>query len=260
MAKEPATRAFIIAAKELYDAGRFGEAIEILQEGLKHYPSFLSARVLLGEIYWISGDAGRAKTELEQVVAAVPDNYAAHRKLATLCKELGDHETARRSCRAVLRANPKDEEMRVLLAGLPGGVEAEDTFLSLTRGGSRPARVVANQPPDPAAAPADSEREASAATSEKVAQFSGFWKSESDEIDTETLAELYLSQGHREQGIAVYRRLAALHPENLQLTTRLQALLDEDRAARETPNQAKRRQHIRRLEGWLQVIRERRRR
>ena len=67
-------------AKKLADAGQFGQAIEILQEGLKNFPKLVSARVLLGEVYMTSGDFESAKAELEQVIKTAPDNFAAYRK------------------------------------------------------------------------------------------------------------------------------------------------------------------------------------
>ena len=46
-------------------------------------------------------------------------------------------------------------------------------------------------------------------------------------IATETLAELYLRQGHVEQGVAIYRRLVAADPGNRRLRQRLAALAGE---------------------------------
>src|SRR5439155_12419903 len=42
--------------------------------------------------------------------------------------------------------------------------------------------------------------------------------------DTEMLAELYISQGHSEKGLEVYRRLAAREPDNLRLHEKIQRL------------------------------------
>src|SRR6185503_19803234 len=103
---------FMIQAKELFDACKFSAAVLTLQEGLKQYPHFISARVMLGEIYWTSGQVALARAELEQVVKAVPDNFAAHRKLAMIYREAGEVPSAIQSCRSVLQANPRDLEMR----------------------------------------------------------------------------------------------------------------------------------------------------
>src|SRR5439155_956514 len=89
-----------------------------------------------------------------------------------------------------------------------------------------------------------------------------------DITDTEMLAELYISQGHPEKGLEVYRRLAAKEPHNLRLHEKIMGLEVEGpgvshrapaKASLETSAQAKRKARIRRLEGWLARIRERRR-
>src|SRR5439155_1467694 len=47
-----------------------------------------------------------------------------------------------------------------------------------------------------------------------------------DVTDTEMLAELYISQGHSEKGLEVYRRLAAREPDNLRLHEKIQRLVE----------------------------------
>src|ERR1051326_2781336 len=118
MANESVSRAFVNAAKDLSDAGKFGDAIKTLQDGLKQYPNFVSARVLLGDVYWISGNAELAQSELEQVIKSAPDNFGARRKLAIIYHKLGHFGPAAECCQVVLEANPKDQEMRTLLPDL----------------------------------------------------------------------------------------------------------------------------------------------
>jgi tetratricopeptide (TPR) repeat protein len=43
---------------------------------------------------------------------------------------------------------------------------------------------------------------------------------------TETMAELYIQQGHLDSALDIYRKLVALHPENPELTDRLRAIED----------------------------------
>jgi len=300
MAKEAGSRAFVTKAKSLADAGKFADAIKVLQDGLKQYPSFTSARVLLGEIYWTSGDVPLARVELEQVTKAVPDNFAAHRRLALIYRELGDYPSALESCRIVLQANPRDQEMRSL----------EGTVQVLMGHGAPSTK------PEEGEIPLETSH-----ASIDLPVFSNVVLAESDALDSETLAELYLVQGEREKGLAVYRRLAVKSPGNDRLRDRIEALqkgaaqdtvaaspLDqapepapqgreepqgrqetpalemeespappapEDTGAMqepppveepiaqapllETPAQTRRKARIRRLEGWLQVVRERRR-
>lgn len=247
---ESASRAFMTEAKELADAGQFGKAIEVLQQGLKKFPKMVSARVLLGEVYWTSGDAALARVELEQVIKTAPDNFAAHRKLALIYRDVGDRHAAAKACEAVLQANPKDREMRDVLEELLGEHKEEKAKA------------------DEKKAPAQEEAKATKATvrlsespvAEKPAGEEEITLSleTAEETDSETLAELYISQGHREKGLEVYRRLVEKDPDNMKLHERIMAL-EEGEPVQETPAQASRKARIRRLEGWLSVIRERRR-
>lgn len=273
---ESASRAFVTTAKEFLDAGNFGEAIKVLQDGLIKYPKMASARVLLGEVYWTSGDANLARAELEQVTRTVPDNFAAHRKLALVYRHVGDHEAALRSCRVVLQANPKDQEMRALMADLakdaaPAETEAAETVTPLKK---KDAASPKAPPPEK-----KSHQEAEFSSTMRFSQSPVATPpvpaatvvapgEDLTEIDSETLAELYVIQGHREKGLAVYRRLAAKSPSDARLRARIQALevpnvgveiTPSPPASAESPAQAARKAHVRRLEGWLSVIRERRR-
>jgi tetratricopeptide (TPR) repeat protein len=245
---------FMIQAKELFDAGKFSAAIMTLQEGLQQYPTFISARVLLGEIYWTSGETALARTELEQVIKAVPDNFAAHRKLALIYREAGELPAAIQSCRNVLQVNPRDLEMRSLLDQLQtppthaGEVVKAEAKAALEAATSELASVSS---------------ESITTTSAKA--------TEPDSIDSETLAELYIIQGHREKGLLVYHRLAEKYPANPRYRDRIEALerpaalqqapLEEIPGPihEETSAKNRRRLQARRLEGWLQVIRTRRR-
>ena len=255
---------FMIQAKELFDAGKFSAAIMTLQEGLQQYPQFISARVLLGEIYWTSGETALAKTELEQVIKAVPDNFAAHRKLALIYREIGDVPAAIQSCRNVLQVNPRDLEMRTLL----------DQLQTLPAHAGEPMKAepkAALQATTSELGVVSPDVQGGLATDSASTAMTGAKATESDSIDSETLAELYIIQGHRDKGLLVYQRLADKYPANSRYRDRIEALerpaalqqaLPEEvqgNIPEETSAKNRRRLQARRLEGWLQVIRTRRR-
>lgn len=225
------SRAFMAEAKALVDAGQCGEAITVLLQGLTQFPKMMSARVLLGELYWISGEAALARAELEQVLKTTPDNFAACRKLAHVCQALGDRHAAAQACEMVLQANPKDREMKDLLEELLG-----ERLTTQAQG------VRTEAPAEEQGKVSDAHR--------------------AEETDSDTLAELYIGQGHREKGLAVYRRLVENDPDNMALHERIMALEVEantdDKAPQETAAQASRQSRTRRLEGWLSVIQGRR--
>src|SRR5438445_4334915 len=236
MASESASRAFMSDAKELVDAGQFGKAIEVLQEGLKKFPKTVSARVLLGEIYRTSGDLELARAELEQVIKAAPDNFAACRKLALVYRDLGDKPAALKACETILKANPKDREMGQLRDQLQGGAKA-----GKAKAGDKaaPAKKARRPEKREAARTEETVKEAPVTipTAEPpvvevaASESAGAGRSLAIEVagdvtDTEMLAELYIAQGHPEKGLEVYRRLAAKEPHNLRLHEKIQRLAE----------------------------------
>ncbi|TAL10768.1 MAG: tetratricopeptide repeat protein [Nitrospirae bacterium] len=258
---ESASRAFMTEAKELADAGQFGKAIEVLQQGLKKFPKMVSARVLLGEIYWTSGDASLARAELEQVIKTTPDNFAAHRKLALIYRDVGDRHAAAKACEAVLQANPKDREMKDLLNELLGESKEEkpkaDAKKAPAKEEAKATKTTLRLSESPVADPPRAVANEEETLVLEVPQMPAAG-AEAEETDSETLAELYITQGHRDKGLEVYRRLVEKDPDNMKLHERIMAL-EEGASPSETPAQASRKARIRRLEGWLSVIRERRR-
>ncbi len=276
MASESSSHAFMAEAKELVDAGQFGKAIEVLQQGLKKFPKMVSARVMLGEVYLTSGDIALARVELEQVVKAAPDNFGAYRKLVQVYQDLKDTAAAIKTCETLLQANPKDKEMGELLEKLQGGAKA-----GKAEAGDKAAHAKKAKHPGKHEADEHKAKETHTTTlrlSKPAVEdhppasadegLSLAMEGSSEETDSETLAELYISQGHREKGLEMYRRLAAKDPDNMRLHEKIMALEEEagtektqvlPRPPRESPDQAKRKARIRRLEGWLAVIRERRR-
>ena len=256
---ESASRAFTTEAKELADAGQFGKAIETLQQGLKKFPKMVSARVMLGEIYHTSGDLALARVELEQVIKTSPDNFAAYRHLAKVYQDLGDKHAAAKACESVLQANPRDREMKDLLEELLGEPAGEKS----KEGDKAAPSKKAKDTPTSAERPDTVRLEKSPVVDEPASPapagegISLTMEDSAEETDSETLAELYITQGHREKGLDVYRRLVEKDPDNMKLHERIMAL-EEGEAPKETPAQASRKARIRRLEGWLSVIRERR--
>lgn len=250
---ESASRAFTTEAKELADAGQFGKAIEALQQGLKKFPKMVSARVLLGEIYHTSGDLALARVELEQVIKTSPDNFAAYRRLAKVYQDLGDIHAAAKACESVLQANPKDREMKDLLEELLGEPKAEKAKAE-SKGTAKKEEA---KEPKTTVRLAESPVVDKAPDAHAAEELTLSMEIVAEETDSETLAELYIKQGHRDKGLEVYRRLVEKDPDNMKLHERIMAL-EEGEASKETPAQASRKARIRRLEGWLSVIRERR--
>ncbi|MFA6054815.1 MAG: tetratricopeptide repeat protein, partial [Thermodesulfovibrionales bacterium] len=109
ISRDPNSKLFVPLAEEYKKAGMLDEAIEVLTGGLENQPGYLSARVSLGKIFIDRGMPLEARTEFEKVIAAIPDNLYAHKKLAEIYKELGDKDKATKELRTVLKLNPLDD-------------------------------------------------------------------------------------------------------------------------------------------------------
>lgn len=107
--KDPGSKLFVPLAEEYKKAGMIDEAIDVLTRGLEMQPHYLSARVSLGKIFIEKGMPVDAKSEFEKVIASIPDNLYAHKKLAEIYRDLGEKESAIKEFRTVLKLNPMDE-------------------------------------------------------------------------------------------------------------------------------------------------------
>lgn len=125
LAKEPGSKVFIPLAEEYGKAGRWEEAVVVLEDGLKTYPGFITAMVALGRAYEQVSQPVKAKAILEEAIKVSPDNLRAHRTLAKLYATQGAKDAAIRSCNAILAVNSQDQEALALRASLDHAVGRE---------------------------------------------------------------------------------------------------------------------------------------
>jgi tetratricopeptide (TPR) repeat protein len=89
---DPASIAFAALAEEYRKEGRYLEAIDTCRVGLQRHPAYLSARVTLGRALIGIGDFEGARSELEAVLRAAPENLAAIRAMAEIHGRVGEAE------------------------------------------------------------------------------------------------------------------------------------------------------------------------
>ena len=133
LAKEPGSKAFIPLAEEYGKAGMWQEAASVLEDGLKTYPSFITAMVALGRTYDQMNQPVKATAILEEAIKLSPDNLRAHRTLAKIYVAQGAKEAALRSCNVILAVNPQDQESLSLRAALGEDAPAEPQHQKTTR-------------------------------------------------------------------------------------------------------------------------------
>jgi tetratricopeptide (TPR) repeat protein len=91
---DPASIAFAQLAEEYRRAGDYEQAVRVSRAGLAQHPTYLSARVTLGRALLELQQFEEAKSELERVIQAAPDNLAAIRALAEIHQRCGEFDDA----------------------------------------------------------------------------------------------------------------------------------------------------------------------
>ncbi len=122
---DPASIAFAALAEEFRRAGRFKEAVETSRAGLRHHPTYVSARVTLGRSLVELQEFEQAERELAFVLRSAPDNLAARRALGELCWQRLRFADALVHFKAALALAPRDAELPGVIASLERELESE---------------------------------------------------------------------------------------------------------------------------------------
>jgi tetratricopeptide (TPR) repeat protein len=122
---DPASIAFAALAEEFRRAGRFKEAVETSRAGLRHHPTYVSARVTLGRSLVELQEFEQAERELAFVLRSAPDNLAARRALGELCWQRLRFADALTHFKAALVLAPRDTELPGVIASLERELESE---------------------------------------------------------------------------------------------------------------------------------------
>ncbi|HKY70397.1 MAG TPA: tetratricopeptide repeat protein [Nitrospira sp.] len=129
LAKDPQSKAFLPLAEEYCKVGMWEEAVSVVEDGLKYYPGFITAMVVLGRAYEQLNQPTKARAVLEGAIKLSPENLRAHRIVMKIYAAQGLTQEALKSCRVLLSMNPRDEEALSVQASLKvqEGAPAEDT-------------------------------------------------------------------------------------------------------------------------------------
>ena len=186
------------AADRYREQGRFDDAIMLCLQELKASPTYASARVVLGRAYMESGDSVNAEAEFHRVVELFPENLRVRMHLAQICEAQGRVEEAIGHYEKALEFSPLNREIRASLLRLRAPISS----------------FAPSVYPQASAVPGlpDSHGE--------------FCSDERDEnlFATETLADLYASQGLTDQAASIYQKLLDEQPFNEKIRGKLSAL------------------------------------
>jgi tetratricopeptide (TPR) repeat protein len=149
---DPASIAFAALAEEFRRAGRFKEAVETSRAGLRHHPTYVSARVTLGRSLVELQEFEQAERELAFVLRSAPDNLAARRALGELCWQRLRFADALTHFKAALALAPRDAELPGVIASLERELESERAAAAPTPAVAVAAEASAEAAPAAAAA------------------------------------------------------------------------------------------------------------
>ena len=142
--RDPASLAFAQLADLYRKAGRTAEAIAVCRDGLRRFPHYTTARLILAKTYQAEGDFDRALAELAAILDVSPRDVQSHRLAAEIHRRCGRLDPAVTHLETVVALDPGDRESRSLLGLLRASgpseasglrrVLADDTFVTLAFG------------------------------------------------------------------------------------------------------------------------------
>ena len=160
-------------AARLLDGGRYAGVVELCRQKLAEEPHSLAGRLILARALFAAGQTESALEEFYHVLAADPENIAALKYLADIRFASGEEMGATSTYQRILEIDPACTCLRSDL--VPSQQETVRT-ITITRG----------------------EESAGAESSAAYRRIPFF---------TETMADLYLGQGHPRLAAFVYRKL-----------------------------------------------------
>lgn len=169
-------------------AGNPERALEILEEGLRRHPRYLSAHIVRARCLHALDRVDEAREAFEDVLRIDGQNLVALRSLAEIARERGEAEEARRRLEAMLQVDPRNEEARDALQ------ELEETVAAASGAGPE-------EPADLRAQVAELELDEPT-------------EGEEGDLATRTLAGLYETQGFYREAVEMYERLLEERPES----------------------------------------------
>ena len=197
----PNSGIFLIFAELLIKKGKVDKAIGVLVNGLKHNKENVTARFLLGKIYYERWMVDLAKKELEKVISLAPDNLAALKILVEIYKSENDEFKAKEILMKAQKYYPNNVEIERRLNSMETNTQVK---LDFNINEKRSNNHNSGSPKS---------------NSLKNAEISS--DTSSEYVVSEILADLYLQQGHYIEAVKVYEALLNKEPSDFRLKEKL---------------------------------------
>lgn len=224
-------RFFAPLANEYRKAGNPHQAIAICRAHLGQLPGHMSGQIVYGQALYEAGEYDEARTVFENALAMDRENLIALKHLGDLALRDGEAAAARQFYSKLLEIDPQDAMVTAIVNEIDAAVEVQTTPAEPADdepAGDRAAAPEAASTPPPESAHHEEE-------DSLISEELGFPVPPPHAFVTETMAELYLAQGFRDRAVDVYKQLAALHPDDERLHSRLTELEPAPTVAESAP-------------------------
>jgi len=220
---------FVQVAEAYRLQGRYEEAMATCQTGLEKTPHSLAGRLLLGRCYLEKGMNTEAKEELERVAKEIEECLPVYTLLTQLYIHEKNLDQSLDAVRKALYFSSANEALNKRVTPLELGLLQRE-----------PTSSRESTPEDLPEKPVVESSQTMVSEPLKTA------------IQTDTLAEIYIKQGHWKKALSIYKEILDREPGNTAVREKIEALRKRIEG---DPKAASKRKTISRLEKWLAVVR-----
>jgi len=182
LSQEPESNTFCLLANVLYRQGKTDIAIGVLIRGLGYNKNNVTARFMLGKIYYERWMIEQAKKEMEKVLQNAPENLEAARLLAQIYKSEDKLDKALETLNVAYTFHSEDEDVLLEREEIKKEISKMEAILS---------KQVFETP----------------AGSRKIKGMEIDNPSIGEEVYTETMANLYIEQGQYDKARDVLEKI-----------------------------------------------------
>lgn len=223
--KDPRTHTFARLADLYRKGGDLEQALEVVTEGLRHHPHYLNAQLVRAKVLKELGRTEEARTAFERVLDIDSENLVAHAALEELAPGLRPEPRRGPGKGAAATSSPWLASLDAAWRegnGTPREEPVAGDASADQRQEAEPASGVAKKD-EAAGAPPVSPRTTTAKSepAPTPVRSKGADDDNGHELETATLASLYVRQGLFDRAIGVYERLLARDPYNARLASAL---------------------------------------
>ena len=182
LSEDPKSNTFSLLANVLYRQGKTDKAIGVLIRGLGYNKNNVTARFLLGKIYYERWMINQAKKEMEKVLQYSPQNLEAAKLLSQIYRSEDKCDEALQTLSVAYSFHSSDENVVVEMKEIKKEISKKKAKLS---------KQVFETP----------------AGSRKIKGMEIDDSSKNEEVYTETMANLYIEQGQYDKAREVLEKI-----------------------------------------------------